>query len=335
MKQPIFILGSHKSGTTLLRNLINGAPDLFVVPLEAHFFQFTGFWVDYALRRSYPQTLSFQDVLTRMTEHLQRSNSIASPTSDSILVGRWQLDAFTDTMMAHARSAFEKSDWRAFFDAYIVALHVGFHGELPTVNRFLEKSVENAEYAILLKKLYPDATFVHIVRNPYATLVSLRRHMSRAGFPMLGPALSALNNSFYYVYKNPKCLPDYLIIRYEDLLESPEKTMRQVARHVGLPFSEQLLRPTVLDEPWTGNSSSGESFDGISTAPISAWQKQIHPLETAFITLLFPHVLRDFGYDIWPTTHSVYRPAPAESVKTFIKNRWLWQLTARSGILPI
>jgi len=335
MKQPVFILGSHKSGTTLLRNLINGAPDLFVVPLEAHFFQLTGFWVNYALRRSYPQTVTFEQVKESLIRHIRRSNEIASRTSDSVLVGQWNVAAVETYLIKHARLPFESHDWRGFFDAYIEALHVGLDGKPPETSRFLEKSVENAEYATLLTALYPDAKFIHIVRNPYATLVSLRRHMSLAGYPLLTAALSSLNNSYYYLYKNPHLLSDYLVVRYEELLENPEDIMRRIADHIGIPFSPQLLIPTTQDEIWSGNSSSGEAFDGISNRPISAWQEHIHPLESAFVNLLFPHVLRDFGYERWPVTGSLYRRASQESVKTYIKNRWLWQLVSRSGVLPL
>ncbi len=197
MNHPIFILGSHKSGTTLLRNLLNGAPGLFVAPLETHFFQLTGFWVDYALRRSYPQSLSFEQVCEMLIRHVRRNNEVASRTSDSIMVGRWDVMAFEAYLMEHARAPYEKHDWRGFFDAYIEALHVGLHAKPMEASRFLEKSVENAEYAVLLQKLYPDAKFLHIVRNPYATLVSLRRHMSLAGYPVLGAALASLQNSYY------------------------------------------------------------------------------------------------------------------------------------------
>ena len=38
MENPVFILGSHKSGTSLLRNLLDGISGFFVIPIEAHFF---------------------------------------------------------------------------------------------------------------------------------------------------------------------------------------------------------------------------------------------------------------------------------------------------------
>lgn len=335
MERPVFILGSHKSGTSLVRSLLQGAPDLFVVPLETHFFQFTGFWVDYALRRSPPRSLTFDEALAAMRAHLQRSNTIASTTSDSVLVGRWHMPAFDAWMQKQGRGRFTAGDWRGFFDAYIEALHVGLFGQPPDAIRFVEKSVEHAEFAALLKQLYPDAAFVHIVRNPYATLVSLRRHMSIAGYPMLGPALAALNNAYYFLYHNPRMISDYLVVRYEDLLQQPEEVMRRIAAHIEIPFTPQLLTPASLDGPWAGNSSSGQAFEGISTQPITAWREHIQALETAFINLLFPHVLRDFDYDRRPVRGSVYRPAPGERLKTYIKNRWLWLLTSRSGVLPL
>lgn len=42
MEKPVFVLGSRKSGTSLLRSLLDGAEGLFVVPCETHFFQRTG-----------------------------------------------------------------------------------------------------------------------------------------------------------------------------------------------------------------------------------------------------------------------------------------------------
>ena len=334
MERPIFILGSHKSGTSLLRSLLHGAPDLFVIPLETHFFQFTGFWVDYALRRNFPRQLTFAEVLAAMRAHLERSNRLTSRTSDSVLVGRWDVPAFEAWMKERGREPFEAGDWRGFFDIYVEAIHVGLFGHPPNASRFVEKSVEHAEFAALLKQLYPDASFIHIVRNPYATLVSLRRHMSIAGYPMLGPALAALNNSYYHLYHNPHIVPDYLVIRYEDLLRQPEAAMREIAKHTDIPFSADLLTPTDLDGLWTGNSSSGQAFEGISPRPIDAWQAHIHPLETAFVNQLFPHVLRDYGYERHPVQSSIYRPGPNERIATYVKNRWLWLLLTRSGLAP-
>ena len=334
---PIFILGAHKSGTSLLRSLINGAPGIFVVPLEAHFFQFTGFWVDYALRRNAPRTQSFEQTVDILVQHIRDSNEIVVTTRDSVLAGRWDVVAFRDYLIAHAAPGYNAGDWRRFFDIYIEAIHVGLFGTPPTAERYAEKTVENAEYAAFLQKLYPDARFVHIVRNPYANLVSLRRYIARNGrYPLLGRSLTALNNTYYHLYKNPLIIPNYLVIRYEDLLREPRTTMQRIAQHIGAPFSDSFLIPTALDEPWMGNSTSGEAFSGISTRPLTEWRQHIHPLEIAFVNRLFPHVLRDFDYEVIeaPGRFSLYRRAPSERIKAYVMNRWVWMLMNKSVIFP-
>jgi hypothetical protein len=37
---PVFILGNLKSGTTLVQALLDGHPELFVIPVELKFFKF-------------------------------------------------------------------------------------------------------------------------------------------------------------------------------------------------------------------------------------------------------------------------------------------------------
>ena len=49
MTDPIFLLGSHKSGTSLLRSLLDGHPDLDVLPREAHFFPTHGYASGYSV----------------------------------------------------------------------------------------------------------------------------------------------------------------------------------------------------------------------------------------------------------------------------------------------
>lgn len=331
MKQPIFILGSHKSGTSLLRNLLDGASELFVVPCEAHFFQYGGYWVDYALRSSIPSRLTFEELVESFTELAKASNERTSQTSPVDLVGRWDIERFNSYLRMKGQVTYRESGFRGFLDTYIEAIHVSLCGDVPSADRFAEKSVENAEFASLLVNLYPDAAFLHIIRNPYATIVSLRKHMGHGRYPFLGGAINALNNSYYYLYKNLKLLPKYKVIRYEDLVKAPREVMEQVADFIQIEFVQALLEPTVMGMPWIGNSSSDRGFEGVSTEPVVRYQHEIRPLETALINLLFSHVLVDYGYHRRSDHPSPYLPCPREHPRTYLANRWLWQSKKRAS----
>jgi hypothetical protein len=327
MENPVFILGSHKSGTSLLRSLLDGAEELFIIPVEGHFFQYSGYWVNYALRRSFPEKIDFDDLVERFTRHIRRSNEVESITSDSILTGCWDVDLFVNHLRTKGASSFEKLGFRGLLDSYVEAIHLSLYGWLPDTSRFVEKSVENAEYAAVLKKLYPGAKFIHMLRNPYATLVALRKHMMRKRYPFLGNAISALNNSYYYLYKNPLIVSDYLVLRYEDLLAKPLEVMLSVSKFIGIEFNDSLLEPTVMTTPWKGNSTSGQEFDSISTRPLWAWRKEIYSIEVEFVNLLFSHILRDYAYERLRTNTSIYCPVPRDSLKSYLSNRLLWKLT--------
>jgi len=333
VERPIFILGSHKSGTSLLRALLDGAEGLFVIPIEAHFFQYSGFWVDYALRRAFPHPYTFDEWAENFVRHIEHTNRKTwegSRTSDSVLTGLWNVAAFADYLRAKGEIPFQQAAFRELFDCYVEAIHISLTGELPSARRFVEKSVENAEFAPLLKRLYPDASFVHLVRNPYATLVAIRKHAARRRYPFLGRPLAALHNSYYHLYQNPQAIENYRVVRYEDLVTQTHKVMQSIAKFLGIKFTPALLKPTVMDKPWGGNSTSGRQFNGISTKPLSHWQREIYPLEAQLITRLFPHVLRDYDYASFSAKGSFYLPMPGERVKTFLANRWLWLQTRHS-----
>ena len=333
MKRPVFILGSHKSGTSLLRSLLDGCDEFFVVPIEAHFFQYGGYWVDYALRRNWPQPMTNRQIVQRYVQHIKQTNeksTDASRTSDNVLMGRWDVDAFSRTMYDALDARVAEGDHRALFDLYIEAIHVALHGVAPSKVRFIEKSVENAEFASLLKRLYPEARFLHVVRNPYATLVAIRKHMGRKNYPFLGPAISALRNSYYYLNLNPQIINDYMVMRFEDLVSDPKATMESVAQFIDAKFSDSMLIPTATGRSWSGNSTSGERFTGISTKPLTAWTQALQPLETSLINISFDHVLRHYGYERQDPSGSCYKPGPRERPATYLANRWLWMLSRRS-----
>jgi hypothetical protein len=335
MEKPVFILGSHKSGTTLLRNLFDRVPGFFVLPIEMHLFEFTGYWVDYALRKVYPKKLTFEEVVDKITEHIKKSNETANPTSDSILKGMWNVERFKNHLRATGHIPYLERDMRGFFNAYIESVHVALYGSYPVAHRFVEKSIENAEYATHLFRLYPDAFFIHLIRDPYATLVSIRKHIisNTGSYPYLASALSSMNNSYYYSYKNPSLIHNYQMVRYEDLVSDPEKVMRSLAELIGITYSEVLLQPSFQGNPWHGNSTSGVRFTGISPERITAWKNEITVLEAQFIRKLFPHILRDHFYAQYTPHGSFLSAAPHEKIQIYLANRLLWLIINRTGQL--
>lgn len=317
-----------------MRNLLDGVPDFFVVPIEMHFFEYTGLWVDYAIRRSLPVNLTFEQVL----EHIKKAITATDQKfgGGSVETEQWDIARLLNHLAKLGREPFENGDYRGFINAYMEAIYLALKGELPPKSiRYVEKTVENAEFACFLNKLYPDAKFIHIVRNPYAALVSTRKFIALHGnYPYLGTVLDALENSYYHAFCNPLCIEDYLVLRYEDLIQQTESIMRQVASFLEIPFENVMLYPTTLGMEWQGNSMSGQRFNGISTDPLTVWKDEIHPLEIELVNLLLHHVLNKFGYEKIHPSYSLYLPVKGEKVRKYVANRFYWLSTKvrRTGL---
>lgn len=327
MEKSIFILGCHKSGTSLLRNLLDGVPGLFAIPAELHFFEFAGFWVDYGIRRSLPIDVEFDDVLLRIEQELRPSNEdthIRDLGGNSLFGdSTWNIEEMIGYLDRNGRAAFNDKDIRGFIVAYLEAVFYSFTGELPPSSiKYVEKSVENAEFAPLLSKLFPKAKFIHIVRNPYATLVSIRKFaMRNRRYPYLGNILDGMENSYYHASYNPRVIDNYLVLRYEDLLLDPRNEMKQVANFIEEEFHESMLSPSALGNEWKGNSTSGLEFKGISTVPINLWKNEISPNEIDLINTLLPHVLNEYHYDKLESIRPTYLPNKGEDLRIYFANR--------------
>lgn len=320
MERPIFILGCTKSGTTLLRSLFDGYPGLFTIPTETHFFQNINLWVDYYFRRTKPSNISFTQMKENLFKWIEYRNQKEHLLSDGFTKGKWDLNVFRKTLESQ-----KTSNYKQLSDLYVKALYASIYKkQMPANYEFIEKSVENAEFVLEWKTLYPKARFIHIVRNPYSNLVALRKYINKHKFPFLKNALYAMQNSFYFLYKNSKWINNYKIVRYEDLISEPEIVMHDLAKFLNISFKSLLLEPTILGERWAGNSTSGMKFTNISSDNINRWKKEITSLEIHVVNKWFYFVLDDYKYSKIEPQKTFWLPEKQELFKQYIQNRLLW-----------
>ena len=328
-KGPIFILGCSKSGTSLLRNLFDGHPDFFVIPAESHFFQNIGYWVNYYTRRARPRKLCFEEMKKELLRWIDYSNLQENTLADGFTAGKWNLDNFKATLTSK-----KVSSLRDLSDLYIASMYASVYNKpIKEELRFIEKSVENAEFAFDWLRLYPNAKFIHILRNPYSNIVAFRKFYDPKKFTSLKAVIYSMYNSYYFLYKNSGLINEdqYKIVIYEDLIKNPEKTMKDLSDFAEIQFSDILLAPTILGKPWSGNSTSGVSFSGISAINVEKWKKEISSFEIGVVNELFAHVVEDFGFERIKSKKSLMRFAKGENISDYIENRWFYYNMPRFG----
>jgi hypothetical protein len=94
--------------------------------------------------------------------------------------------------------------------------------------RWFDKTPQNVYGMLLLSAVYPDASFVHIVRHPLNVVASLKAGKVMAKHSLVG-AINTWLEAVSIVRQFESAWPERVItIRYEDLTESPEGTLGNV-----------------------------------------------------------------------------------------------------------
>jgi len=326
MESPIFILGCTKSGTSLLRNLLDSHPSLFCIPFETHYFQNSGYWVSYHTRRNKPKTLSLEEKRDNFLKMVKYMNDHENHIADNFTKGKWDLDRFKEIFYSK-----NSIDTKEFLSLYFEALYQStYHKPLSKKKRIVEKSVDNAEFALEWRQIYPNSQFIHIIRNPYSNIVSFRKFKTiKNKFPLVKSIVYSMYNSFYYLHKNLRLLDNYKVVLYEDLIRDPTIIMKDLSQFLSIEFTKHLTQPTILGEPWKGNSTNNLKFKGVSDINLDKWKNQITNFEINIVNELFDHILERFGYEKLFPKKAYYYPAKNEKLINYMLNRAFWKLMPR------
>lgn len=320
MKQPIFILGAHKSGTSLLRSMFDGHERLFVAPVEDHLFKHLGFQIRYPYQYQPKQDLKPQDVKKNFIKWINEVTKANDKYADSIVGESINTKTFKKYIKEHN---IESTLLEELINLYFNALYFSIYNSELREKRVVTKSVENSEFALELQSMYPDAKFIHIVRNPYASFVALRKYKAKNGrYPLIFKLVEALKNDFYFLQKNKAIIKtNYKVIRYEDLVENPEKVILDLTEFLNIRHSKHLLEPTFLGKPWSGNSTSDNVFNTLDKRPLKNWIDDIYAYEVFVINSMFSTFMKSMNYEKIKPKKSIYYPSKGEGIFKYVLNR--------------
>ena len=131
-------------------------------------------------------------------------------------------------------------------------------------SRWIDGTPEYSFYIAGLRKLFPDAKFLHIVREVRAVVDSMLNFKSAAGKGLVETEQEAFE---YWFRAAQACLQAEHAygtsvihrVRYSDLVEHPESTMRRLLGFLEEPYSEDCVKPLVNK---INSSRVPEGFDG-------------------------------------------------------------------------
>lgn len=294
---PVFVLGSPRSGTTLLYDMLLSAGGFAVYLAESNVYnllapRFGDFgarpqrqmllhsWLNSKLFRA--TGLDSRKVENRILEECRTSGDFLSIVMDEI-----------------ARD--------------------------QGMQRWAENSPEAILHLPLIRQQIPNALVIHIIRDGRDVAMSLGAVRYVRPFPW-EERQSLLGAGVYWEWivqrgRSYRSLlgPDYMEIHFEDLISSPQETLSKVGRFIDQELDYERIRQVAYGSVSKPNTSFSIETPGETFNPVGRWKSGISPKQLLRLERIMGRTLRELGYvpsvgepdrDLNPELHairSIYR----------------------------
>lgn len=205
------IVGAGRSGTTLLRLMLDAHP-LMSIPPETHF-----------------------------VPHVAGLSDEGGDARDRFLAAVTSFETWPDFAMTNETFSAALTRLASFSVAEGVRTFYRVYAQAHGKSRWGDKTPDYCLHLELLGRLLPEARFIHIIRDGRDVAVSIRPlHFSP------GDTMEALARDWVHRVRTARAqaadVEHYREVRYEDLVTDPSGHLRAVAAYVDLPWDDVMLR---------------------------------------------------------------------------------------------
>jgi hypothetical protein len=269
---PLFVVGSGRSGTTMLRLMMDAHPD-FAIPPESHFI---------------PRMWAIRDRYRRGGR--LDAMALAEDLFPQFRFREWKIPADA------VRRRIEKLDDPSFagvMDAFFLA-YAGEHG----ATRWGDKTPGYVLEMDLLAELWPDARFVHLFRDGRDVALSFLQRKWARHLPEAAELWAYRSETGRRA--GQKLGPGrYLEVRYESLVDDGEAELARICAFIGLDLRPEMLRyyerkGDVLSEK---EQRHHEHEGKPPTKGLRDWRTEMSPRDVAVFEAIAGETLTAFGYE--------------------------------------
>lgn len=212
VNQPMpFIVGVSRSGTTLLRFLLDAHPEM-AIPPETH-------WLKGVIKMYSCGEMNLDDAVTIISGHSSWPDMNISHATLEMLLGNNK----GGTLAEFVRAIYK--EYAAKFGA----------------KRFGDKTPDNILNMKNIAMFFPEARFIHIIRDGRDIAVS---HKGTWFGPKgnVRKAAKHWSRRILTARKQALSLDHYLEVRYEDLLLDTESVLQKISAFIDLPIDQRQFK---------------------------------------------------------------------------------------------
>lgn len=267
---PLFIVGVSRSGTKLLRDILNNHSKIALIPIESQIIPFFYYkfnnYGDIRIYKNFEKFYSeFSDTL--FFHRLKDSNIFIDENYWYKSIDEWSYSGVL----------------KAFYQIYLIREKKEIWGD---------KTPGYLLHILLLKKLFPQAKFINIIRDVRDVCLSANRTWGR----------NIYRTAQRWVDHITKCREDakkyspsdYLEIKYEELVKSPQKNIKEVCEFLNISFEKNML---FLKKP-TESVGNAKDHIGILKSNTEKWKTALKIRQIKKIERICYFLLKDLEYEL-------------------------------------
>lgn len=315
-----FIAGPAKSGTTLLTSLLDGHPDLLVLPEETAYFATV--LTKYGRRSRREQV----DYLTRTS--LASVMFGAPPRRELGDYSRFPTHKLLENFEA---AAFDPANGGRDLLVILMETYAALLGRSTDMVRWwVEKTPANRDYLPGIFAKFSHARVLMTLRDPralLATQIQLEQNRRRRRFSIY-LAIHHWRTAARVAIQQQSAArdPRVRVVEFQQLVESPEEEMRKVCAFLDIAFYSSTILPTKVGEHWSGNSAAPQVFNTVSTEPVNRWKGTLTQDEIGWVEWHCRELMEPLGYEpVLPRKQLRHwiNPVREETPKEYLKSRSL------------
>jgi hypothetical protein len=171
-------------------------------------------------------------------------------------------------------------------------------------------------YASQLLDLYPEARIVHMVRDPRAVMASQKMRWRRRALASDTSRIPRYESLRVWVNYHPYTMarlwcrataaalavsedPRVTLVRFEDLVSDPQRTVRQLCDRLGLDYDDSLLDVAQINS--SHSDSRGGARRGLHKDALDTWRRSLTAAELRIAENRCGDLMQRFGYGRVPS----------------------------------
>ena len=211
-KGPLFIVGLSRSGTKLLRNLLNNHSEISLPDFETHF---------------------IPELIERNKNGFNLSQNISIVLESGFVKKQIKTEHEKQEFVRTLKNLSENNLYE-----FVKSILVFFSNKKKTPFIWGDKTPKYLRYLEEIVQLFQNVKIIHIIRDPRDRAISLRRTWWRSTLL----AAESWRKEIEYAQKIKLDKNCYLEVRYEDLLDNAERFMHQICDFLQINFEANMLQ---------------------------------------------------------------------------------------------